>query len=97
MLHKLQRFFQKKSVKYSIPFLVLVVGGSFGLKQFTENRYDVFYMNFLDKEEAEKWGILKKDKSEVTLETEFEKVKQVSLIDWENKRGPRPWEQVTEK
>jgi hypothetical protein len=34
----------------------------------------------LDKEEAEKWGILKKDKSEVTLETEFEKVKQVSLM-----------------
>ncbi|XP_046650829.1 cytochrome c oxidase assembly protein COX16 homolog, mitochondrial-like isoform X1 [Daphnia pulicaria] len=97
MLQKLQRFFQKKSVKYSIPFLVLVVGGSFGLKQFTENRYRFRRNKFLDKEEAEKWGILKKDKSEVTLETEFEKVKQIDISDWENKRGPRPWEQVTEK
>lgn len=31
----------------------------------------------LNKEEAEKWGITKKDKSEVTLESEFEKVKEV--------------------
>ena len=36
------RFFQRKSVKFAIPFLVLVVGGSFGLKQFTENR-SVFF------------------------------------------------------
>lgn len=38
MSEKLVKFFNKKSVKYSIPFLVLVVGGSFGLKHFTENR-----------------------------------------------------------
>ncbi|XP_046650831.1 cytochrome c oxidase assembly protein COX16 homolog, mitochondrial-like isoform X2 [Daphnia pulicaria] len=63
----------------------------------TENRYRFRRNKFLDKEEAEKWGILKKDKSEVTLETEFEKVKQIDISDWENKRGPRPWEQVTEK
>ncbi|KAI9555349.1 hypothetical protein GHT06_017864 [Daphnia sinensis] len=89
-LLKMERFFKKKSVKYSIPFLVLVVGGSFGLKQFTENR------QILSKDEAEKWGITKKDKSEVTLESEFEKVKQIDINNWENKRGPRPWEEVTQ-
>nr|CAH0112931.1 unnamed protein product [Daphnia galeata] len=93
MFKNLQQFFQKKSVKYSIPFLVLVVGGSFGLKQFTENRYRFRRNQILNKEEAEKWGILKKDQSKVTLETEFEKI---NISDWENKRGPRPWEQVTE-
>lgn len=37
--NRLIGFFQKRSVKLSLPFLLLVVGGSFGLKQFTENRY----------------------------------------------------------
>ncbi|XP_057381785.1 cytochrome c oxidase assembly protein COX16 homolog, mitochondrial-like [Daphnia carinata] len=95
-LTKLQKFFKKKSVKYSIPFLVLVVGGSFGLKQFTENRYRFRRNQILSKEEAEKFGIKKKDKSEVTLESEFEKVKEININNWENKRGPRPWEEVTQ-
>uniref|UniRef100_A0AAY4A1U9 Cytochrome c oxidase assembly protein COX16 homolog, mitochondrial n=1 Tax=Denticeps clupeoides TaxID=299321 RepID=A0AAY4A1U9_9TELE len=35
------RYFQKnKTVKYGVPMLVLVVGGSFGLREFTQIRYD---------------------------------------------------------
>ena len=70
----------------------------------------------MSKEEAAKYGIVKK---KVTLESEFETIKNVSLkllkilknnvtiiyhyfclqIDinnWENKRGPRPWESAPE-
>jgi hypothetical protein len=43
-------------------------------------RYRFRRNQILNKEEAEKWGILKKDQSKVTLETEFEKVKQASFI-----------------
>jgi len=72
--------------------LILVVGGSFGLKQFTENRYRFNKNKFLTPPELHKHGIIKKEKSEVTLETEFEKIKKIDIQQWENKRGPRPWE-----
>lgn len=86
------RFFQRKSVKLGIPFLVLVVGGSFGLQQFTENRYRFKKNQLLSPVELKRHGIVKKEKSEVTLETEFEKIKKIDIDNWENKRGPRPWE-----
>jgi len=70
-------FFQRKSVKLGIPFLVLVVGGSFGLQQFTENRYRFNKNKLLTSPELQKHGIVKKEKSEVTLESEFEKIKKV--------------------
>jgi UDP-N-acetylglucosamine:LPS N-acetylglucosamine transferase len=31
-------FFKRKSTRYAIPFLVLVLGGSFGLKEFAQLR-----------------------------------------------------------
>ncbi|KAK6479261.1 cytochrome c oxidase assembly protein COX16-like protein [Huso huso] len=31
-------------------------------------------------------------KQKVTLETEYEKLKELNLEDWRNIRGPRPWE-----
>lgn len=40
-------------------------------------RYRFRKSHILSKEEVKKFGIEKKDKSEVTLETEFEKIKQV--------------------
>ncbi|CAB3363439.1 Hypothetical predicted protein [Cloeon dipterum] len=32
-------FFRRKSTRYAVPFLVLVLGGSFGLKEFAQIRY----------------------------------------------------------
>lgn len=31
---------------------------------------------------------------EITLETEYEKLKELDIDNWEQKRGPRPWEEV---
>lgn len=44
-------------------------------------------------EDVEKFGITMKKSKEVTLETEFEKIRSMDIEDWENKRGPRPWEE----
>lgn len=78
----------------------------------------------LSREEAAKFGVVKKPKGSVTIESEFEKIKQVTNLvtthlcfcfllihveffifvlltfyaeqidinNWEQKRGPRPWE-----
>lgn len=40
------------------------------------------------------YGIDMKNPSEVTLEKEFDKtMSTLDLDNWENKRGPRPWEE----
>lgn len=38
-----------------------------------------------------------KKPEEVTLESEYEKVKTLDIDNWENKRGPRPWEEAVQK
>ncbi|XP_022919908.2 cytochrome c oxidase assembly protein COX16 homolog, mitochondrial [Onthophagus taurus] len=89
---KLTYFFRKKSVRYAIPFLTLVVGGSFGLKEFSRLRYDFSRVNPV-REEAQKVGIEMKKPSEITIEKEYERLKELDIDNWEQIRGPRPWEE----
>ncbi|XP_059478777.1 cytochrome c oxidase assembly protein COX16 homolog, mitochondrial [Neocloeon triangulifer] len=88
------KFFKKKSTRYAIPFLTLVIGGSFGLKEFAQIRYTFSKKEAFKPEEMKKLGVKKEVKStgEVTLESEYEKIKAIDVDHWENKRGPRPWE-----
>lgn len=44
-------------------------------------------------EDVEKYGIKMKKSDEVTLETEYAKIKSLDIEDWDNQRGPRPWEE----
>ncbi|XP_042893191.1 cytochrome c oxidase assembly protein COX16 homolog, mitochondrial-like [Penaeus japonicus] len=86
-------FLQRRSVRFGVPFLLLVVGGSFGLKEFAQIRYDFRNRKNVSKADAEKMGIRMKEQDEVTLETEFKKIERIDTTNWENVRGPRPWEE----
>uniref|UniRef100_A0A8C6ZSG5 Cytochrome c oxidase assembly protein COX16 homolog, mitochondrial n=1 Tax=Nothoprocta perdicaria TaxID=30464 RepID=A0A8C6ZSG5_NOTPE len=66
---------------YFIVFQLYLVGGSFGLREFAQIRYDV------DPTLKEK---LKGNN--VTLESEYKKLEKSDLDNWENIRGPRLWE-----
>ncbi|XP_071971692.1 cytochrome c oxidase assembly protein COX16 homolog, mitochondrial [Engystomops pustulosus] len=78
------------TVRYGVPMLLLVIGGSFGLREFTQIRYDVQKLkNTVDPSVA---GMIKSKEREVTLESEYEKLKQKNYDEWKNIRGPRPWE-----
>lgn len=117
---KFNKLKRNKSFKYGIPFLVLMVGGSFGLQEFTRIRFVLKFMmkcflklfinSFLflpgdhyryqfskqqtvTPEEMEEFGISMKKPEEVTIDKVYEQVKTLNLDDWENKRGPRPWEE----
>uniref|UniRef100_A0A8C0BGB9 Cytochrome c oxidase assembly protein COX16 homolog, mitochondrial n=1 Tax=Buteo japonicus TaxID=224669 RepID=A0A8C0BGB9_9AVES len=61
--------------------ILYLIGGSFGLREFAQIRYDV------DPALKEK---LKQNT--VTLESEYEKLEKSDLDNWENIRGPRLWE-----
>lgn len=47
-------------------------------------------MKGVSREEAEKMGLHKERK--VTLENVYEDIQKLDIDNWENKRGPRPWE-----
>ncbi|KAM6254626.1 cytochrome c oxidase assembly protein COX16 homolog, mitochondrial isoform 2-T2 [Spheniscus humboldti] len=65
-----------------------LVGGSFGLREFAQIRYDVHKLHGkVDPTLKEK---LKQNT--VTLESEYEKLEKSDLDNWENIRGPRLWE-----
>lgn len=58
--------------------------------------YDFSKKKTLTPDEAAKFGIQMKPREEVSLEKVYEKSKSINISDWENKRGPRPWEETTE-
>ncbi|XP_026493561.1 cytochrome c oxidase assembly protein COX16 homolog, mitochondrial [Vanessa tameamea] len=82
---------RKKSFRYGLPFIIFMIGGSFGLREWTQIRYQFSKVKGISKEEAEKMG-LHKEKN-VTLEGAYEDIQKLDIDNWENKRGPRPWEQ----
>lgn len=70
--------------------LLLVVGGSFGLREFTQIRYDA--QKIKKKLDPSLEAKLDLQRQSVMLEEEYEKLKDVNLENWKNIRGPRPWE-----
>ncbi|XP_038584680.1 cytochrome c oxidase assembly protein COX16 homolog, mitochondrial isoform X1 [Micropterus salmoides] len=90
-LKSLQR---NKTVKYGVPMLLLVVGGSFGLREFTQIRYDAQRIRKkLDPSLEAKVNV---QRQSAILEEEYEKIKELNLEEWKNIRGPRPWEDSRE-
>lgn len=56
------------------------------------HRFKYFRNTFVTPEEMAKHGIAMKKRGEVTLESEYEKIKNMDIDNWTNIRGPRPWE-----
>ncbi|KAM9777676.1 cytochrome c oxidase assembly protein COX16 homolog, mitochondrial [Neosynchiropus ocellatus] len=85
---------KNKTIKYGLPMLLLVVGGSFGLREFAQIRYDAQKIRRkLDPSLEAKIDV---QKQPVILQEEYEKMKRVNLDEWKNIRGPRPWEDSRE-
>ncbi|XP_049872024.1 cytochrome c oxidase assembly protein COX16 homolog, mitochondrial [Pectinophora gossypiella] len=86
---------KRRSFKYGVPFILFVVGGSFGLREWTQIRYQFSQVKGVSREQAEKMGLNKA--KEVTLEDTYEEIQKLDIDNWENKRGPRPWELQEQK
>lgn len=90
----LRKITRNKSIRYGMPFISLLVVGSFGLSEFSSiviaKREEKNRM--LSTEEA--LAFLNPDIKKFDIEKEYEKTMNKLDIDhWENKRGPRPWEE----
>lgn len=93
ILGSIRAFTRRKSIRYGLPFVSLLVVGSFGLSEFSsiviakrdqKNRR-------LTTEEARAFQGPQK---EFSMEEEYEKtMEKLDIEHWENRRGPRPWEE----
>lgn len=82
--------------KYGFPFLIAVVGGSFGLQFFAQVRYDVQKNRKITTKTKEILAL--SETKPITLEQAYDEYKQTVDIDnWQNVRGPRPWEEGGDK
>ncbi|XP_065833233.1 cytochrome c oxidase assembly protein COX16 homolog, mitochondrial-like [Oscarella lobularis] len=91
---RLGAFGNRRFWKFGVPFVTFVVIGSFGLAEFTSIRV---------KRKDERTRMLTSDEmlkmqqtgKKLTLEDTYEEIKQSTDIEqWENIRGPRPWEET---
>jgi len=57
------------------------------------HRYENRRQKRLSTQEAEEFGIKMKKSEDISIEKEFEKIQKLDIDTWENKRGPRPWEE----
>ncbi|KAL8612836.1 hypothetical protein ACOMHN_038091 [Nucella lapillus] len=84
---------KRRFIRFGIPFIVCMVGGSFALKQFASIRYDFRKGKMITSKEAEEqYGVKMKEEGPRTIEEEYEDMEKKNLDCWENIRGPRPWE-----
>lgn len=86
---------QSRHFKYGFPFLSLVIGGSFLLREFQQAaRYDNRKSKQLDKETIDKLNLQEwKTTEEIYEEYKARGIKK----DYQMVRGPRPWEPETVK
>lgn len=88
-----QRVMKRRFVRFGVPFLLFIVGGSFGLKEFTSIRYTFRESKKITNQEAQKLGIkMKMGEQAPSVEKIYEEIEKSDLDSWENIRGPRPWE-----
>lgn len=85
------KFLSNKHVKHGLPFLILMTAGVFGIREFASVKYEFRKNETIDPYSL---GVKTKKKGEVTLESEFEKIKKLDIDNWENIRGPRLWDET---
>ncbi|KAF9053169.1 cytochrome c oxidase assembly protein COX16-domain-containing protein [Panaeolus papilionaceus] len=88
-LSSINRAVRKHPSLFGIPFLVLIVGASFGLSTFTQTRYDLHdkKVKIVSKEQALN---LDKNRKKFDIREEYFRLNAASNEDWENKRIQRP-------
>jgi len=96
-----KRLNENRHFKYGAPFMLLVVGSPFVLKPLMSVRYEYRNQKLFTPEQQEEFNarhknIKLRDPSEITLEKIYEQKVENTPDDYENIRGPRPWEDNTD-
>ncbi|KAI0782248.1 cytochrome c oxidase assembly protein COX16-domain-containing protein, partial [Abortiporus biennis] len=86
---RLSKTLRKHPSIFGIPFLLIVVGASYGLSTFTQTRYDLQDKKVHQVNKEEELG-LRKNKRQFDIREEYFKLSTAQDENWESKRIPRP-------
>ncbi|EGO21339.1 hypothetical protein SERLADRAFT_476383 [Serpula lacrymans var. lacrymans S7.9] len=83
------RLLKKYPGLFGIPFVLIIVGASFGLQSFTQTRYDLQDQKVKQVTHEQALGLDRK-KKKFDIREEYYKLSAASEQDWEPKRIQRP-------
>lgn len=73
-----EKYSQRRSVKYFVPFFLFIVGGSIGLREFTKLRYQ-YRTTLTYQRKLDKCGLELNNPEEVTLENKYKQLQEVKM------------------
>jgi len=80
---------RKHPALFGVPFLIIIVGASFGMTAFTQTRYDLQNQRASQVTKEEELG-LNKRKKKFDIREEYYRLQATKSDDWEQKRVERP-------
>ncbi|KAF5344338.1 hypothetical protein D9758_013243 [Tetrapyrgos nigripes] len=83
------RTISKYPALFGIPFILLMVGASYGMTPFTQTRYDLHDQKVKQVTKEQELG-LAKDRKKFDIREEYFKLSAAADEDWEPKRIARP-------
>ncbi|KAH9848840.1 cytochrome c oxidase assembly protein COX16-domain-containing protein, partial [Lenzites betulinus] len=83
------KIFSKNPALFGVPFVLLIVGASYGLQQFTQTRYELHDQKVTAMSKEQELG-LAKNRRKIDIREEYFKLSASSAEDWEPKRIQRP-------
>ncbi|KAI0929287.1 hypothetical protein AcW1_006269 [Taiwanofungus camphoratus] len=85
----IHRTLRKYPLLFGVPFVVIIVGASFGLQSFTQTRYDLQDQKVSQVNKEQELG-LAKSRKKFDIREEYFRLNAAQDEDWEPKRIERP-------
>ncbi|KAH9900795.1 cytochrome c oxidase assembly protein COX16-domain-containing protein [Cubamyces lactineus] len=83
------KIFRKYPALFGVPFVLIIVGASFGLQQFTQTRYDLHAQKVTALSKEQELG-LTHNRKKFDIREEYFKLSAAAAKEWEPKRIERP-------
>ncbi len=87
----------RRHLKYGVPFVALVVGSPFLLKEFQQVRFEYKTQKAASKELVDALNERGIEKRDVDINKVLADVQKEVVDDYQIVRGPRPWEEPSEE
>ncbi|KAH9996127.1 cytochrome c oxidase assembly protein COX16-domain-containing protein, partial [Russula compacta] len=86
----LYRRLKRHPALFGVPFLLVMVGASFGLQTFTQTRYDLQSQRVTQVSREQELGLDRNNRKRLDVREEYFKLSAASQEDWEPMRIQRP-------
>ncbi|OCH93448.1 hypothetical protein OBBRIDRAFT_713292, partial [Obba rivulosa] len=87
--HPIHTLLRKYPGLFGVPFVLIIVGASFGLQSFTQTRYDLHKQKITQVSKEQELSMSKR-RRKIDVREEYFRLSAAADEDWEQVRIPRP-------